>query len=78
MFKMTRIFRITMIINVISKRNKNISVKSDVYFKFRKLFSKITIIIPIVLKFFPIYLISCYILGIIGMMAFNNSHAAGS
>ena len=42
--------------------------------KSKKLVSQMAIILPIVLKFFPIYLISYYALGILGMQIFNRDN----
>lgn len=65
---MTRIFRITIVIKLIEEKNK---LRSEIYIKATRLVSQMAIIIPIVLKFFPLYMISYYILGIIGMQIFR-------
>lgn len=65
---MTRIFRITTLFKLVSDKAKD---NSSLYFKATRLFSQIAIIIPIVIKFFPIYLISLYILGVTGMQIFK-------
>ena len=70
LFKMTRIFRITMLVKLMNK-TKSLSMRSDVYLKSKKLISQMAIIIPIVLKFFPLYLISYYALGVLGMQIFR-------
>lgn len=68
LFKMTRIFRITIIIKLFEDKNK---LKSDIYIKATRLISQMAIIIPIVMKFFPLYMISYYVLGIMGMQIFR-------
>lgn len=70
LFKMTRIFRITVLIKLISDKNK---LKSEIYIKATRLMSQTAIIIPIVLKFFPLFMITYYILGVMGMQIFRKS-----
>ena len=70
LFKMTRIFRITTLFKLLTK-TKSVTLKSDVYLKSKRLISQMAIIIPIVLKFFPLYIISYYALGVIGMDIFR-------
>lgn len=67
---MTRIFRITVLVKLISEKNK---LKSEIYIKATRLVSQIAIIIPIVLKFFPLFMITYYILGVMGMQIFRKS-----
>ena len=59
-----------MLIKLLSN-TKTLSMRSDVYMKSKKLISQMAIIIPIVLKFFPLYLISYYALGVLGMQIFR-------
>ena len=66
LFKMTRIFRITTLIKLIFGEGE-VSKQNSIYKKAKKLFSQMAIILPIVLKFLPLYLISYYVLGILGM-----------
>lgn len=73
LFKMTRIFRVTMIVGIV-QRERKVKMRSEVYLKSKKLISQMAIIIPIVLKFFPIYLISYYALGVLGMQIFNRDN----
>jgi len=68
LFKMTRIFRITILIKLIEDKNR---LRSDIYIKATRLISQMAIIIPIVMKFFPLYMISYYVLGILGMQIFR-------
>ena len=48
------------------------SEKSEVFIKAKRLISQMVIIIPIVNKFMPIYLISYYVLGVLGIQIFQN------
>ena len=67
--KMLRIFRITLLIRYITSCF-NIAYKSEVYIKLTKLINQMGIIIPIVFKFFPLYMICFYFLGAIGVQIF--------
>ena len=69
LFKMTRIFRITTLIKLLTNEGQ-FSMQSSIYKKSKKVFSQTAIIIPIVIKFMPLYLISYYVLGILGMEIF--------
>ena len=66
---MFRIFRIALLIRYFTSTLK-ISYKSEIYIKLAKLVNQIGLIIPIVLKFFPFYMISFYFLGAIGVQIF--------
>ena len=66
---MTRIFRVTILIKLLTPKS---SEKSEVFIKAKRMISQIAIIIPIVNKFMPIYLISYYVLGVLGMQIFQN------
>lgn len=68
--KMLRIFRITLLIRYITSCFK-INYKSEVYLKLTKLINQMGLIIPIVLKFFPLYMISFYFLGAVGVQIFR-------
>jgi hypothetical protein len=46
-------------------------IESELYTKATRLASQMAIIIPIIVKFFPIYMISYYALGILGMQIFR-------
>ena len=70
LFKMTRIFRITTLIQHMKGQNEP-SLHDSFYTKCKKLFSQTAIIIPIVIKFLPLTLITYYILGILGMEFFH-------
>ncbi len=67
--KMFRIFRIALLIRFFTSTWK-ISYKSEIHTKLSKLINQIALIIPIVLKFFPFYMISFYFLGVIGVQIF--------
>lgn len=69
LFKITRFFRVTTLIKLIFDKSK---LQSETYTKATRLMSQMAIIIPIVLKFFPLYMISYYILGVLGMQIFRN------
>lgn len=70
LFKMARIFRITILIKLISDKTK---LNSEIYIKSTRLISQMAIIIPIVLKFFPLYMVCYYVLGVMGMLIFRQS-----
>lgn len=67
---MLRIFRVTILIKYVSQKNK---LNSETYIKATKLVSQMAIIIPIVLKFFPLFMITYYVLGVMGMQIFRKS-----
>ena len=67
---MVRIFRVTILIKYVSQKNK---LNSEIYIKATKLVSQMAIIIPIVLKFFPLFMITYYVLGVMGMQIFRKS-----
>lgn len=67
--KMFRIFRITMLIRYFSKCF-SITYKSEIYQKLVLLINQIALLFPIIVKFFPLYMISYYFLGVIGVQAF--------
>lgn len=67
---MLRIFRVTILIKYVSQKNK---LNSEIYIKATKLVSQMAIIIPIVLKFFPLFMITYYVLGVMGMQIFRKS-----
>ena len=46
-------------------------MRNDIYMRSKKLLSQIIIIIPIVIKFLPFFLISSYALGVLGMQIFR-------
>lgn len=75
MMKMLRIFRIATLIKLI--RGKSSKVQNfnpnSIYYKARRMWSQMTIIIPIFIKFFPLFLISYYIFGVIGMELFRDA-----
>lgn len=48
-------------------------MNSEIYIKATRLIGQMAIIIPIVLKFFPLYMITYYVLGVMGMMIFRES-----
>ncbi len=66
LFKMLRIFRIATLISIIFGKKKIL-----IYTKIERLLGQTAIIIPIVIKFFPLYLITAYMFGIIGMEIFH-------
>lgn len=66
---MFRIFRIALLIRFLTSTWK-ISYRSEIYMKLAKLINQIALIIPIVLKFFPFYMITFYFLGVIGVQIF--------
>lgn len=66
---MTRIFRLTSLIKLFADKYKK--YEDGVYTKITRLISQIAIIMPIVLKLLPLYMISLYALGIFGMQIFR-------
>lgn len=48
-------------------------MNSEIYIKATRLISQMAIIIPIVLKFFPLFMITYYVLGVFGMIIFRES-----
>jgi hypothetical protein len=69
LFKITRLFRVTSLVKLIFDKSK---LESELYTKATRLTSQMAIIIPIVMKFFPIYMISYYVLGVLGMQVFRS------
>lgn len=67
--KMFRIFRITILIKLIAEYF-HLEYKSEVYVKLIELINQIGMIVPIVFKFFPLYMISFYFLGTFGLQIF--------
>ena len=70
---MGRIFRVALLFSLIKDRKK-ITIKNNIYIKAKKLISQTAIILPIVIRFFPLYMISYYILGVIGMQIFDRDN----
>lgn len=66
---MMRVFRITIIVQIISEIF-DVSFKNKIFLKFAKLMNQMIIIVPIILKFFPLYMITFYFLGVIGVQIF--------
>ena len=66
---MFRIFRVALLIRYITSTWK-ISYRSEIYLKLIKLINQLGLIIPIVFKFFPFYMISFYFLGVLGVQIF--------
>lgn len=69
--KMVRIFRITILMNIISDFLK-ISFNNKVFTKLSELMNQIAIIIPIIIKMLPLYLFSFYFLGVLGLQIFGH------
>jgi len=68
---MFRIFRIATLVKLFRGEKKNLSPDhGSMYGKARQLLGQTAIIIPIILKFFPVFLIVYYFLGILGMELF--------
>lgn len=66
--KMSRIFRITTLIKNISKPKQ---LSNGIYIKVTHLISQTAIIVPIVLRFIPLYMITFYVLGSAGVHIFK-------
>jgi hypothetical protein len=70
--KMFRIFRITTLIKLFTGDTvKFIDDQDTIYARARRLMGQTAIIIPIILKFSPIFLLVSYYLGILGMELFH-------
>lgn len=70
--KMTRVFfRVTTLIKTISKKKR---LNIGIYVKVTRLVSQIAIIMPIVLKLLPLYMVTFYILGTTGIQIFRESN----
>lgn len=63
--KMARMFRITTLIKALIGKSDN-----SIYISIRRLTGQTAIILPIIIKFMPMLLITYYTYGIIGMEAF--------
>lgn len=66
--KMFRIYKINQIFDFISERFR---LNSNIYEKFSQLVTHIGLLFPILLKFFPLYLISFYAIGVLGTQIFS-------
>lgn len=67
--KMFRIFRISLLVRYFTGCC-NITYQSELFIKLARLFNQLAIVIPIVLKFFPLYMITFYFLGAVGVQIF--------
>ena len=65
--RMGRIFRIASLVRIISHSNFINNFKLPFFEKLKVLFQIILEIIPIILKFMPLFMFSFYVFGIIGM-----------
>ena len=69
---MFRIFRITTLIKLFTDDNlSSLDDQDSIYAKVRRLMGQTAIIIPIILKFSPLFLLIAYYLGILGMELFH-------
>ena len=73
LLKLARIYKINYLVKALF-RNRLINLELEIYNKTRTLFSTIIIILPLIMKFVPLFLITCYVLGIIGMEAFYDTY----
>jgi hypothetical protein len=69
LIKMFRAYRITALFKLLSN-NPKLRLSNSIYRKIKQLLGQTAIIIPILLRLFPLFLIFYYFLGIIGMEAF--------
>ena len=67
--KMVRIIRISKLVEIVGDYFE-LSFKNQVFTKLAELMNQMVTIIPIIMKFFPLYLISFYFLGVIGVQIF--------
>lgn len=68
LLKMARVFRIAILLKSIPSHKK---FNDGIYMKVSRLISQIAIIIPILLRFLPIYMIALYLLGTTAMQIFK-------
>lgn len=66
---MLRIFRITTLVEIIGNVF-DISFKNRIATKLAELMNQMIVIIPIILKFFPLYLVTFYFLGVVGVQIY--------
>lgn len=66
--KMFRIYKINQIFDFISEKFR---LRSHIYDRFSQLVTHIGLLFPILLQFFPLYLISFYALGVLGTQIFS-------
>ncbi len=70
--KMFRIFRITTLIKLFTGDSlTSLDDKDSIYARARRLMGQTAIIIPIIMKFSPIFSLVCYYLGVLGMELFH-------
>lgn len=70
--KMFRIFRITTLIKLFTGDSiTSLDDKDSIYARARRLMGQTAIIIPIIMKFSPIFFLVCYYLGVLGMELFH-------
>lgn len=69
LIKMVRIFRITTLVEIIGNIF-DISFKNRIVTKLAELMNQMIVIIPIILKFFPLYLVTFYFLGVVGVQIY--------
>jgi len=69
--KICRIFRPISLLNYIKCQNSEIN--ESIFGKINKLFRTIIVILPLVMRFLPLFFIAYYILGIIVMEIFYDS-----
>ena len=72
--RMGRIFRIASLTRIISHSNFINNFRVPFFEKLKVLFQIILEIIPIILKFMPLFMFSFYVFGVVGMELFHNSY----
>ena len=72
--RMGRIFRIASLARIISHSNFINNFRIPFFEKLKVLFQIILEIIPIILKFMPLFMFSFYVFGVVGMELFHNSY----
>lgn len=73
---MFRIYRATHLFRTLF-HNSVINLDMEIYKKIRNLFGTIIIILPLIARFFPLFLITYYVLGVIGMELFYGTYQDG-
>lgn len=66
-----RIFRLSSLVRIVT-HNRYCRYELDIYSKFKLLIDSLLVILPMILKFIPLILITWFVFGVIGMEIFYN------
>ena len=67
LIRMCRIFRVSALIQHVSKRGPFVSLKYDIYRKVKRIFTMCLEIMPIIIRFLSMYVFFFHIFGVAGM-----------